>query len=138
MLSCFSSIQLFATPWTVVCQAPLSMRSFRQEHWSGLPYHPPGDLPDPGVKPELSVSSAQKILYCQATGKTPNISKLHKKCKKVFLFIKIQLYFCYHLFKICVFLSVFKSVNFKKKFNDNNIDYHLKVMYSPLDDQCYD
>ena len=39
-----------ATPWTVACQAPLSMGFARQEYWSGLPC-PPGDLPNPGIKP---------------------------------------------------------------------------------------
>ena len=34
-----------------VLQAPLSMGSSRQEYWSGLPFPPPGDLPDPGIKP---------------------------------------------------------------------------------------
>ena len=37
--------------WTVTCQSPLSMKLFRQEHWSGLPFPIPGDLPDPGIKP---------------------------------------------------------------------------------------
>ena len=40
----------FVTPGTVACQAPLSMGLSRQEHWSGLPSPPPGDLPDPGIK----------------------------------------------------------------------------------------
>ena len=44
-----SHIWLFGTPWTVAHQAPLSMRFPRQEYWSGLPYSPPGDLPDPGI-----------------------------------------------------------------------------------------
>ena len=39
------------TPWTVACQAPLSMRFSRQEYWNGLPCPPPGDLPNPGIKP---------------------------------------------------------------------------------------
>ena len=39
------------TPWTVAHQAPLSMGFSRQEHWSGLPGPPPGDLPDLGIKP---------------------------------------------------------------------------------------
>ena len=43
-----SRIRLFATPWTVAYQAPLSMEFSRQEYWSGLPYPSPGDLPDPG------------------------------------------------------------------------------------------
>ena len=54
MLSC---VQCFVTPWTVVLQAPLSMRFSRQEYWSGLPSPSPGDLPDPGVKPELADDS---------------------------------------------------------------------------------
>ena len=39
-------VRLFATSWTVVCQAPLSMEFFRQEYWSGLPFPSPGDLPE--------------------------------------------------------------------------------------------
>ena len=46
-----SRVQLFATPWTVVHQAPLSMVFFMQEYWDGLPFPSPGDLPDPGMKP---------------------------------------------------------------------------------------
>ena len=40
-----------ATPWTVACQAPLSMGFSRQEYWSELPFLSPGYLPDPGIKP---------------------------------------------------------------------------------------
>ena len=43
--------QLFATPWTVAYQAPLSMEFSRQEFWSGLPFPSPGDLPNPGIEP---------------------------------------------------------------------------------------
>ena len=43
-------------PWTVACQAPLSIGIRRQEYWSGLPCPPPGDLPNPGVKPVYRVS----------------------------------------------------------------------------------
>ena len=46
-----SRVQLFATPWTVAYQAPLSMGFSRQEYWSGLPFPSPGDLPDPGIEP---------------------------------------------------------------------------------------
>ena len=45
-----SHVQLFATPWTVAYQAPLSMGFSRQEYWSGLPFPSPGDLPDPGIE----------------------------------------------------------------------------------------
>ena len=51
MLSRFRHVQLFVTPWTVACQAPLSMGFSRQENWRVLPFPPPGDHPDPGVKP---------------------------------------------------------------------------------------
>ena len=47
-----SSIWLFATPRSVAHQAPLSIGLSRQEYWSGLPFPPPGDLPDPGFKLE--------------------------------------------------------------------------------------
>ena len=46
-----SHVQLFVTPWTVVCQAPLSTGLPRQEYWSELPFPPPGDLPDPWIEP---------------------------------------------------------------------------------------
>ena len=47
-----------ATLWTVVPQAPLSMGFSRQEYWSGLPFPPPGDLPDPGIEPKSSMAAA--------------------------------------------------------------------------------
>ena len=43
-----SLVRLFATPWTVARQAPLSVRFSRQEYWGGFPFPPPGDLPDAG------------------------------------------------------------------------------------------
>ena len=45
------SCRLFATPWTVAHQAPLSMGFPRQEYWNGLPFPSPGDIPDPGIEP---------------------------------------------------------------------------------------
>ena len=44
-------VQLFVTPWTVTHQVSLSMGFPRQEHWSGLPFPSPGDLPNLGIKP---------------------------------------------------------------------------------------
>ena len=58
MLRRFSCVRLFVTPWTVAHQAPLSTGFFRQEYWSGLPCPPPGDLPDPGIKPVSLMSPA--------------------------------------------------------------------------------
>ena len=49
-----SHVPLFATPWTVAHQAPLSTEFSRQEYWSGLLFPSPGDLTDPGIEPESS------------------------------------------------------------------------------------
>ena len=53
-----SVVWLLATLWTVACHAPLSMGFSRQEYWSGLPFPPPGDLPNPGIKLESPASPA--------------------------------------------------------------------------------
>ena len=53
MLSC---VQLFATPWTVAHQAPLSMEFSRQEYWSGLPFPSPGYLLDLGIETSSPIS----------------------------------------------------------------------------------
>ena len=53
---------LFATPWTVACQASLSMGFSRQEYWSGLPFPSPGDLPNPGVEPGSPALQADSLL----------------------------------------------------------------------------
>ena len=58
MLSHSSLVWFFATPWTIVCQAPLSMGFSRQEYWSGLPFPSPGDLQDLGTEPRSLESSA--------------------------------------------------------------------------------
>ena len=60
-LNHFSSVQLFATLWTVTCQALLFMGFSRQEYWSGLPCPSPGDLPDPGIEPMSPVSPALQV-----------------------------------------------------------------------------
>ena len=65
MLSCFSHVPLFATPWTVACKAPLSMGFSRQEYWSGLPYPLPGDPPDSRIElssPETPALQADSLL----------------------------------------------------------------------------
>ena len=45
------SCPTLVTPWTIAHQTTLSMRFFRQEYWSGLPFPSPGDLPNPGIEP---------------------------------------------------------------------------------------
>ena len=56
-----SRVRLFATPWTVARQAPLSMGFSRQEYWSGLPFPSPGDLLDPGIKPTSPALQAEAL-----------------------------------------------------------------------------
>ena len=55
-------VRLFVTPWTVACQAPLTMGFIRQEYWNGLPCPPAGDLLDPGIEP---VSPMRRPLHWQ-------------------------------------------------------------------------
>ena len=57
----FSLVRLFATPWSIIHQAPLSMGFFRQEHWSGLPFPSPEDLPNPGIEPRSPALQADAL-----------------------------------------------------------------------------
>ena len=57
-LCVFSHVQLFAIPWTVAYQSPLSMGFSRQEYWSVLPFPAPGILPDPGIRLSSPMSPA--------------------------------------------------------------------------------
>ena len=59
-----------ANPWTVACQAPLSMEFSRQAYWSGLPFPSPGDLPGPGMKLESSALQVDS-LQTEAPGNSP-------------------------------------------------------------------
>ena len=57
-----SSVPAGINPWTVACQAPLSMGFSGQEYWSGLPWPSPGDLPDPGIDPLYPALQADSLL----------------------------------------------------------------------------
>ena len=61
VFSHFSRVRLFATLWTVAHQPPLSIGLSRQEYWSGLPCLPPGDLPNPGIKPLSPVALTLQV-----------------------------------------------------------------------------
>ena len=78
----------FVTPKTVACQAPLSTEFSRQEYWSGLPFPPPGDLPNPGIKslPLVSPTLAGGFFTMDATwetrirkGTTPKVVELPRR-----------------------------------------------------------
>ena len=62
VLSHFSRVRLFATPWTIAHQSPLFMGFSRQEYRSGLSFPPPGDLPDPGIEPASLISPALVLM----------------------------------------------------------------------------
>ena len=68
-----SHVRLFATPWTVAHQAPLTMGFSRQEHWSGLPCPPPGDLPDPGME-----AGSPALQRDSLSSEPPGKSYIHK------------------------------------------------------------
>ena len=69
-MNSLSRVRLFVTPWTVACQAPLSMGFSRQEYWSGLPFPSPEDLPNPGIKPGSPALQAD-ALSSEPPGKPP-------------------------------------------------------------------
>ena len=56
------SCPTLVTPWTVACQASLSMGFSRQEYWSGLPFPSSGDLPNPGIEPGSSALQPDSLL----------------------------------------------------------------------------
>ena len=54
--------EVIMSSWTVARQAPLSWDFSRQEYWSGLPFHSPGDLPDPGIESRSPALQADSLL----------------------------------------------------------------------------
>ena len=67
-----SRIWLFETPWTVAHQASLSMGFSRQAYWNGLPFPPPGDLPDPGMNPCHSLAATREPTQITLRRRTTN------------------------------------------------------------------
>ena len=92
MLSHFSRVWLFATPWTVAFQAPLPMEFSRQEDESGLPCPSPGDLPHPGIEPvsltfpdlvgRFFTTSATWEAHITLTKHLTSFLKPHQNCNK--------------------------------------------------------
>ena len=80
----FSFVWLFATLWIVAHQAPLSMRFFRQEYWSGLPFPPTGDLPDPGITPVSPVPPAFQGRFFTHSGTANILGGKHKENKFIY------------------------------------------------------
>ena len=82
MLNHISHVQLFVTLWIVAYQAPLSLGFSGQEDWSGLPWPPSGDLPNPGVEPMSLMSPALAVRFfttsatCEAPPKCDKYSQM--------------------------------------------------------------
>ena len=73
-----SFVRLFAIPWTVAWQASLSMKFPRQEYWSGLPFPPLGDLPNPETEPASPVTPVLAgRLFAIEPHEKPNIIKFN-------------------------------------------------------------
>ena len=102
MLSRFSRVRFFVTPWTVAHQALLSMGFSRQDYWSGLPCPPPGDLPDPGI--ELASLVAPTL-----TGKFFTNTATWEALKGVWdiLYLRCLSYNC--IYSLTFFKPLFKS-----------------------------
>ena len=105
VLSHFSRVWLFVTPWTVAHQAPLSMGFSRQQYRSGLPFPSPGDLPNPGRKPSLLhlLNWQAKSLCTELSGKpTSFVSEvIYKPCQInqiiywLIIYIYTHIYWCF-------------------------------------------
>ena len=65
-----SRVRLFETPWTVTCQAPLTVGFSRQDYWSGFPFPSPGQRSDPGIEP-VSPALAGGFFNTSATWEAP-------------------------------------------------------------------
>ena len=82
-----SHVWLFVTPWTVVRQAPLSMKFSRQEYRSGFPFSSPRGLPNPEIEP--GSPKLQEDLYNLSQQASPNMwGRRIRKCKFFFLFLE--------------------------------------------------
>ena len=78
LLLLLNHVRLFATPWAVAPQAPLSVEFSRPEYWSGLPIPLPGDLPDPVIKPASPALEADS-LPIEPFWRIPTHTHIHMK-----------------------------------------------------------
>ena len=73
----------FVTPWAIACQVPLSTGFPRQEYWRGLPFPPPGDLPDPGMKPTSMSPALQADSLPSEPSRKPIWNTIHPLKRRV-------------------------------------------------------
>ena len=93
VLSLFSCVQLFVTTWCVALQASLSMEFSRQEYRSGLPFPPPGDLPNPGIKP-VSLTSPALALSSRFFTTSTTWKATESKLTRYVLDLKLEMVVC--------------------------------------------
>ena len=87
-------------PWTLACQALLSMEFFRQEKWSGLPFPSPGDLPDPGSRlmPPVSPALQDSLSTEQAFSKYLCPDQHNIGLARLFWWLSVPIFFAFTIF----------------------------------------
>ena len=96
-----SRVRLFEIPWTVAYQVPPFMEFSRQKYWSGLPFPPPEDLPDPGIAPQSPTVQADALLS-KPLGKSLTYADKFKE-----LYLKEFVYVCVSVYTyVCVCVCV--------------------------------
>ena len=103
---CVSRVQLFATPLTVACPAPLSKGFHRQTYWSGLPFPSPGDLPGTGID-LWSPAWAGRFFTTEPPGKSIFFPCIHTN---LFTSLLLSIYMSVHLALTC--LLCWESLNY--------------------------
>ena len=106
-----SRVWLFATPWTITYQAPLSMGFSRQDYWSGLPFRSPGDLPDPVIEPGSPTLQADTLPSEPKTGKPKDSTGWHQ----------LHLFLNNHVFYAPVVNDIFQSRSSRFKIEFPNL-----------------
>ena len=103
-------VQLFATLWIILGQTSLPMGFSRQEYWSGSPCPPPGDLPNPGIKPVPFTSTCigRQVLYHQSYLGSPYVYNRHPNYSNR---VRKTKYFYFLIHRLKMIIKVFQAVN---------------------------
>jgi len=112
MLSHFSHFWLFATLWTVACQAPLSIESSRQEYWSRRPFSTVGDLPNLGIKPESHISCIGRWVLTTSTTREVCIKQWNFYMSKVYVHKVYIIINCCHCLIVKLCLTLFDPMDY--------------------------
>ena len=87
-----SRVRLFEIPWTVAYQVPPFMEFSRQKYWSGLPFPPPEDLPDPGIAPQSPTVQADALLSKPLGKSLTYADKFKELYLKEFVYVCVSVY----------------------------------------------